>query len=236
MCAAHARGERGSGGLNQDTAPRPDDRRSQGSIELVIGLGNPGESYAATRHNIGFRVVDEMAGRHADCDWMRRALSEVTTARLGPRLVLAKPITYMNRSGEAVDRLLDLLDIEPAQMLVVVDDIDLPLGVLRLRRSGGPGTHNGLRDVCDRVGRGFPRLRVGVRGSDPIGDLADYVLSPFTDAEQRHLPELVASAADAVETAIVDGLDSAMGRYNRSGDQAAQRDETAGPSESHDGP
>jgi PTH1 family peptidyl-tRNA hydrolase len=187
-----------------------------------------------TRHNVGFLIVDEMARRHADADWVRRALSEVTTARLGPRLVLAKPLSYMNRTGRAVDRLLDLLDIEPAQMLVVVDDIDLPLGTLRLRPSGGPGTHNGLRDVCDRVGGSFPRLRVGVRGDGPIGDLADYVLSPFTEAEQARLPELVALAADAVETSIVEGLDRAMGRFNRRYDHPAQDDASVEPSETHD--
>lgn len=220
MRAAHAGGERGSGGLSQDAAARPDHRRSQGSIELVVGLGNPGEAYAATRHNVGFRVVDEIARRHADCDWMHRALSSVATAGLGPRLVLAKPMTFMNRSGEAVGRLLDLLDLEPRQMLVVLDDIDLPLGTLRLRRSGGPGTHNGLRDVCEWVGRDFPRLRVGVRGDGPTGDLAEYVLSPFTDAEQRQLSGLVVVAADAAETAIVEGLDRAMERFNRSGGPA----------------
>lgn len=160
-------------------------------------------------------MVDEMARRHADADWVRRALSDVTTAPLGPRLVLAKPLTYMNRTGSAVDRLLDLLDIEPTQMLVVVDDIDLSLGSLRLRPSGGPGTHNGLRDVCDRIGGSFPRLRVGVRGDCPIGDLSDYVLSPFTEAEQEHLPEIVARAADAVEMALLEGLDRAMGRFNQ---------------------
>jgi PTH1 family peptidyl-tRNA hydrolase len=166
-----------------------------------------------------------MARRHADAAWVRRALSDVTTARLGPRLVLAKPSTYMNRSGRAVDRLLHLLDLEPAQVLVVVDDIDLPLGSLRLRPSGGPGTHNGLRDVCDRIGGSFPRLRVGVRGDGPVGDLSDYVLSPFTDDEQRHLPRIVTRAADAVEAAIVDGLDLAMGRFNqkRSRPNSAER-------------
>lgn len=164
-------------------------------------------------------MVDEMARRHADSGWVRRALSQVTTTRLGPRLLLAKPLTFMNRSGEAVHRLLDLLDIEPAQMLVVVDDIDLPLGTLRLRPSGGPGTHNGLRDICHRIGESFPRLRVGVRGDGRIDDLATYVLSPFADDEQTRLPELVARAADAVEAAVVNGLDCAMACFNRRNDQ-----------------
>jgi PTH1 family peptidyl-tRNA hydrolase len=221
MCAALVGGQRGSGGLNPAASPRRPDPRSQVPIELVAGLGNPGQRYAATRHNVGFRVVDEIARRHADAEWVRRAHSEVTTARLGSRLVLAKPLTFMNRSGEAVYRLLDLLDIEPAQVLVVVDDIDLPLGMLRLRPSGGAGTHNGLRDVCSVVGEGFPRLRLGVRGDGMIDDLAAYVLSPFDGAEEMRLPGLVARAADAVETAVVEGLERAMGRFNRRDDQTS---------------
>lgn len=215
MCTAGVGSERGTGGLNPAAGPHAASPGSQVSIELVAGLGNPGERYSATRHNMGFHVVDELARRRSDSDWVQRALSDVTTVPLVPRLVLAKPLTYMNRSGRAVERLLDLLDLEPAQMLVVADDIDLPLGTLRLRRSGGPGTHNGLRDVCDRVGSSFPRLRVGVRGDGPIGDLADYVLSPFTEAEQARMPELVALAADAIEMTIAEGIDRAMDRFNR---------------------
>ncbi len=118
--------------------------------------------------------------------------------------------------GAAVAWLIDHLDVEPRQVLVVLDDVDLALGTLRLRRSGSPGTHNGLRDICERVGTSFPRLRLGVRGYDAWQDLANYVLSPFTADEQPLARHLVARAADAVESAIRDGIETAMLRHNRS--------------------
>ena len=184
-------------------------------IELVVGLGNPGERYAATRHNMGFIVVDAVAGRLGAAPWARFARCDLTSAPAGARLLLAKPLSYMNRSGEAVAWLLDHLDLTPPQMLVVVDDVDLALGSLRLRRSGGPGTHNGLRDVCDRVGGSFPRLRLGVRGGTGWQDLADYVLSPFAEDELPLARLLAGRAADAVVTALHDGLETAMLRHNR---------------------
>jgi peptidyl-tRNA hydrolase, PTH1 family len=184
-------------------------------IHLVVGLGNPGAEYAASRHNVGFRVVDELARRHRGGGWRTRCLSMVTRATLDVPVLLAKPLTYMNRSGQAVARLLDHLEIEPPQMLVVVDDVDLALGALRLRRSGGPGTHNGLRDICSTVGEEFPRLRVGVRGGAPWEDLADYVTSPFSAVEEELLGEIVGRAADAVETAVAHDLNRAMSEFNR---------------------
>jgi PTH1 family peptidyl-tRNA hydrolase len=194
-------------------------------IELVVGLGNPGECYATTRHNMGFLVVDALAGRLGAAPWSRRSLCELTSAPLGARLLLAKPLSYMNRSGAAVAWLLDHLDLTPPQMLVVVDDVDLALGSLRLRRSGGPGTHNGLRDVCDRVGGSFPRLRLGGRGGAGWQGLAEYVTSPFDDDERPVAEQLVSRAADAVEASVRDGLEQAMARFNRA---AAQADEGGG--------
>jgi PTH1 family peptidyl-tRNA hydrolase len=185
------------------------------SVELIVGLGNPGRRYKSTRHNIGCLVVDELARRHADARWIASKLCSLTSTRLLPRLILAKPVTFMNRSGGAVAWLLDLMEIEPTSMLVVVDDVELPLGALRLRRSGSAGTHNGLRDICARVGTSFPRLRLGVRGQEPWEDLADYVLSPFTNEETRLVPAIVSRAADAVEKTFRDGIDSAMSEFNR---------------------
>jgi PTH1 family peptidyl-tRNA hydrolase len=130
-------------------------------------------------------------------------------------VILARPTTFMNRSGEAGRWLLDEFELTPEGMLVVVDDIDLPLATLRLRRSGGPGTHNGLRDLCEEVGTGFPRLRVGVRGDDLAEDLADYVLSPFIGGEAEAANAAVKRAADAVESALKDGFEAAMNVYNR---------------------
>ncbi len=190
-------------------------------IELVVGLGNPGERYAATRHNMGFLVVDALAGRLGAAPWSRFARCELTSAPMGARLLLARPLSYMNRSGAAVAWLLEHLDLTPPQMLVVVDDVDLALGSLRLRRSGGPGTHNGLRDVCDRVGGSFPRLRLGVRGGAGWQDLADYVTSPFDDDERPVVDQLVSRAADAVEACVRDGLEQAMARFNRAAAETA---------------
>lgn len=185
------------------------------AIELVLGLGNPGEDYLDTRHNVGFRVVEGVARRYGVRGWIEAPSSELATVFVGRLVVLARPQTFMNRSGGAARWLLEEFDATPDTMLVVVDDVDLPLTSLRLRRSGGPGTHNGLRDLCEKVGTGFPRLRVGVRGDDLCGDLADYVLSPFSGAEAEAANAAVARAADAVEAALRDGFEAAMNVFNR---------------------
>ena len=194
------------------------------AIELVLGLGNPGQKYAGTRHNVGFRVVGEVARRRGLHDWLQRPSCElaVMTARGQGLVVLGRPLTFMNRSGEAAHELLDVLGLSPPSMLVVVDDVDLPLGSIRLRKSGGPGTHNGLRDLCDTLGNRFPRLRVGVRGADLSGDLADYVLSPFIGVEEAAADASVERAADAVDAALRDGFERAMNVFNRPPDEDGQ--------------
>jgi len=189
------------------------------AIEIVLGLGNPGEDYVDTRHNVGFRVVEEVARRRGVRGWIEAPSNELATVFVGRLIVLARPQTFMNRSGVAASWILGEFEATPEAMLVVVDDIDLPLASLRLRRSGGPGTHNGLRDLCEKIGSGFPRLRVGVRGDDVSGDLADYVLSPFSGAEVAAAEAAVMTAADAVESAVKDGFEAAMNMYNRSPDR-----------------
>lgn len=185
------------------------------SIRLVLGLGNPGERYAETRHNVGFRVVDELASRRGLGPWEAYILSDLRSLDIGGGVIAAKPMTYMNRSGAALSWLLERFALEPEQILVVVDDIDLPIGRLRLRKHGGPGTHNGLRDLCDVVGSSFPRLRVGVRGEDVWEDLAAYVTDPFEADELEEVDRAIVRAADAVEAVVTDGLDAAMNRFNR---------------------
>ena len=185
------------------------------TIDLVLGLGNPGVDYRGTRHNIGFRVVEEVARRHSVMDWARRPSCDLAVITVGRFVLLSRPLTFMNRSGEAARWLFREFGLPPESMLVVVDDVDLPLANLRLRRSGGPGTHNGLRDLCEEVGTGFPRLRVGVRGNDMTGDLADYVLSPFTDDEADAADASVVRAADTVELALQEGVEKAMNVFNR---------------------
>ena len=185
------------------------------TIDLVLGLGNPGVDYRGTRHNIGFRVVEEVARRHGVMDWARRPSCELAVITVGRLVLLSRPLTFMNRSGKAARWLLGEFGLAPESMLVVVDDVDLPLAHLRLRPSGGPGTHNGLRSLCEEIGTGFPRLRVGVRGDDMTGDLADYVTSPFTDDEAESVEGAVERAADAVETVLRDRFESAMSTFNR---------------------
>ena len=186
------------------------------ATELVLGLGNPGPRYAETRHNVGFRVVDELARRHGIGDWERYLLGDLRSLDLGDGVIAAKPMTFMNLSGGAFRWLLVRFGLEPRQALVVVDDIDLPLGRLRLRKHGGSGTHNGLRDLCDAAGQGYPRLRVGVRGEAPWEDLAAWVTAPFERDELETVETAVARAADAVEAVVNEGIDAAMNEFNRS--------------------
>jgi PTH1 family peptidyl-tRNA hydrolase len=185
------------------------------TIDLVLGLGNPGVDYLGTRHNIGFRVVEEVARRRGVMDWAGGPSCELAVITVGRFVLLSRPLTYMNRSGDAARWLLEEFDLTPESMLVVVDDVDLPLANLRLRRSGGPGTHNGLRSLCERVGTGFPRLRVGVRGEDMTGDLADFVTSPFNQDEVEAADAAVMRAAGGVEMALRDGFGAAMNTFNR---------------------
>jgi peptidyl-tRNA hydrolase, PTH1 family len=187
-------------------------------MKLIVGLGNPGREYRDTRHNVGFMVVDEIARRHG-LNWAM-APSQVPDAFVVKKfgadpLLLAKPLTYMNRSGDAVAALSRYYDIPPADMLVVVDDVDLPFGRLRARARGSGGTHNGLRSLVERLGSTeFPRLRLGVGRGDARRDLADHVLSKFERDEQNALEEFIARAADAAEMFALDGIAKVMNVYN----------------------
>jgi len=185
------------------------------TVDLVIGLGNPGQAYASTRHNVGFDVVAEVLRRRGRGEWLSRPECEVAVITPGRMVVLARPLMYMNRSGGPAAALLEDFGLDPQNMLVVVDDIDLPLGTLRLRARGGPGTHNGLRDLCETLGTGFPRLRVGIRGHEVSGDLADYVLERF-DADEIDLAEAaIGRAAEAVESTLRIGVERTMNTVNR---------------------
>ncbi len=186
-------------------------------MKLIVGLGNPGREYADTRHNVGFWAVDLLAERHGLRFNQKRARSQVASGELlGARMTLAKPMTYMNLSGEAVRQLLQELGVRPEELLVIYDDVDLPLGKLRLRRSGSPGTHNGMRNIVLCLGtESFPRLRIGI-GQPPEGvDVSDYVLSPFPRDQLEQAHESVARAADAVECLLEHGWTRAMTEYNR---------------------
>ncbi len=185
------------------------------AVGLVLGLGNPGARYAHTRHNVGFDVTAVLMGRRGPGEWMVRPNCELAVITPGRMVVVARPLTFMNRSGTAAAAVLAELDLEPRNLLVVVDDVDLPLGALRLRPRGGPGTHNGLRDICDHIGPDFPRLRVGIRGEGALGDLADYVLSPFDSSQLALAEAAIDRAADAVESTLRNGVQQTMNTVNR---------------------
>lgn len=182
-------------------------------MKAIVGLGNPGREYAGTRHNIGFDVVDEVARR-----WnvqLRPWKSAADVVVVGSRgVVLAEPQTFMNASGDAVSRLAAFYGLEPTDLLVVADEVQLPLGRIRLRGSGSAGGHNGLKSIIQHLGTEFPRLRIGVGRGDPTWDLADHVLSRFGRDEREAVVEAVNRAADAVELFAEYGVEAAMNRFN----------------------
>ena len=187
-------------------------------MKLIVGLGNPGREYRDTRHNVGFMVVDEIARRHA-LDW-GMAPSQVPDAFVVKKfgadsLLLAKPLTFMNRSGDAVSGLARYYDVVPQDLLVVYDDVDLPFARLRARARGSAGTHNGMRSIVERLGTTeFPRLRLGVGRGDTRRDLADHVLSKFEPDERAGLEAFIARAADAAEMFAADDIATVMNTYN----------------------
>jgi PTH1 family peptidyl-tRNA hydrolase len=182
---------------------------------LVAGLGNPGREYAATRHNVGFMVCDELARRHGG-SFRSKFSAELAELRIdGSRVALLKPLTFMNESGRSVGPAVRFFKVESSALLVVHDEADLEVGRLQARLGGGLAGHNGLRSVASALGTpDFLRLRVGV-GRPERGDprpVADFVLSPFT--AEVDVEGLVARAADAVETILRDGLEAAQQRFN----------------------
>lgn len=185
------------------------------SLRLVVGLGNPGSDYANTRHNVGFRVADALAAR---LDVSFRHVKSVMIAwgtYKDQELGIAKPLTYMNRSGNAVAGLCREHDLSPDEVLVVVDDLNLPVGTIRLRPGGSSGGHNGLSHVAERLGTtDFPRLRVGIGSDFAGGEQVDYVLSPFTAQQEPEVDEAVSDAVAAILTAARADLDAAMNQYN----------------------
>jgi peptidyl-tRNA hydrolase, PTH1 family len=185
-------------------------------MRLVVGLGNPGERYRRTRHNVGFMVVDELASRGRAGRGREEHEAWVAEGELaGEGALFAKPLSFMNRSGFPVAALLAAHGGEPRDLVVVVDDVALDLGVLRLRERGTHGGHNGLRSIIDTVGTDdFVRVRVGVRQGELPEDLADYVLSDFPPADVLVVQEMVGLAADAVECLAREGAETAMSRFN----------------------
>jgi len=197
-------------------------------MKLIVGLGNPGREYRETRHNVGFMVVDEIARRHG-LSWAM-APSQVPDALVTKKygttpLLLAKPLTFMNRSGDAVAALARYYDIPAADLLIVVDEAVLPFGKLRARARGSAGGHNGLKSIVERLGtQEFPRLRLGVGRGDGRRDLADHVLATFEPEERAELDSVIARAADAAEMFAVDGIAKVMNAYNPDSTVSEQTD------------
>ena len=182
-------------------------------IRLIAGLGNPGSEYAATRHNIGFMVVDQLAAQLGSM-WERSTKWDAVSARCGDAL-LVKPISFMNRSGYPLFAIAQFYKIAAAQILVVLDDLALPVGRLRLRANGGPGGHNGLESIVMQFGtEEIPRLRIGI-GEAPREGSVDYVLGRFFEEEKPIVKSAIDRAVDAVKCAIDNGLVSAMNTFNK---------------------
>lgn len=182
---------------------------------LIVGLGNPGRQYAFNRHNVGFMAVDRLAARHG-IDLKRvQSKAIVGSGRLADRpVILAKPQTFMNRSGEPVGALLNFYKIAPERLLVIYDELDIPFATLRLREKGSAGGHNGMRSVIDHIGGEFPRLRLGIGRPPGRMDAAAFVLQDFGRDELPLVSEMLTVALEAVESFVRDGINLTMSRYN----------------------
>ncbi|MHA6667232.1 aminoacyl-tRNA hydrolase [Homoserinimonas sp. A447] len=187
---------------------------------LVVGLGNPGPDYASNRHNVGHMVLAELADRAGSTFRSQKTnamVAEGRTGLTGPRLVLAKPNSYMNLSGGPVAALVRFYKVDPSRLIVVHDELDIPFDSVKLKQGGGHGGHNGVRDIASALGTGdFIRVRVGIGRPPGRQPAADYVLRDFSSAERSALPNLLTDAADAVELVASEGLTAAQLRFHTS--------------------
>lgn len=185
-------------------------------MKIVVGLGNPGREYSATRHNVGFMAVDILAARWQASDWHSRFGALVAEHRGAEPVLLIKPQTYMNLSGQAVGPALRWYKLAPSDLIVIYDDLDLPVGKLRLRPQGGAGGHRGIESLFDHLGcHEFNRVRIGIGRPPDFMVAADYVLSRFTTAEQPLISETIQRAAEAVEAVLTEGIAKAATKYSK---------------------
>ena len=192
-------------------------------MKLVVGLGNPGRKYAGTRHNVGFEIVDALVARHG-LEWEGAPAEALMAKWRAAGALVAKPLTFMNLSGHAVGDLLRYFKIDVADLLVVVDEVQLELGRLRTRARGSAGGHNGLKSLIEQLGTDeFARLRFGVGRGDARRDLADHVLATFDQDEQPVVSEAIGRAADAAELFVSEGLGPMMNQFNRREDREEDR-------------
>ena len=192
-------------------------KKTSGAEWLIVGLGNPGDQYENTRHNVGFRALDELAEiANVSVQKLKyKALTNTATVS-GCKVLLMKPVTYMNLSGKAVGEAARFFKIPPEHVIVLSDDTSLPVGKLRIRKSGSAGGHNGLKSIIQHLGTdAFPRVKIGVgEKPHPDYDMADWVLGKFPPADKKVIDEMVQKAARAVEYYIKDGPEKAMGKFN----------------------
>jgi len=179
-------------------------------------LGNPGSQYANTRHNVGFMVLDILTSKLKASMPKTKFDGLIFNAKIGDKkIILVKPQTYMNDSGRCIGQIMNFYKLQPENLVVIYDDIDLPEGKVRIRAQGSAGTHNGMRSIVTHIGQQFPRVRVGI-GQPPVKemDLADYVLGKFSKDSQKIMEETILYAADSVIEIIKNGVDSSMQKYN----------------------
>ncbi len=183
---------------------------------IIIGLGNPGKKYENTRHNVGFDTVELLSRRHGITITKLKHKALLGDGKIsGKRVILVKPQTFMNLSGESVREILEWYKVPVKNIIIIYDDIDLPAGKLRLRPKGSAGTHNGMRSVIYQIESDeFPRIRIGVGGPPEGWELADYVLSKLSGEDKKKVEEAIVYAADAVEEIVKSGIDVAMNKFN----------------------
>ena len=187
-------------------------------MKLLVGLGNPGAEYVKTRHNAGFMAIDLLAERHGSGQAPRSKFNAMLLDAPvnGQRCLLMKPVTYMNRSGQAIAEACRFYKLDPSRdVLVLVDDVALPCGTVRLKATGGAGGHNGLTDIARKLGsENYARLRIGIDEKPPVMRLEDYVLGRFTEEQMDRLTPALKQAADAAEVFAAEGIDAAMNKFN----------------------
>ena len=196
-------------------------------MKIIAGLGNPGAEYAHTKHNVGFMLVDALAERLNAPAWKEDFFSSVTEVRIGgEKVFLVKPLTYMNNSGEAIGPMLSYYKMETDDLTVVHDDMDIPAGMVRIRKKGSSGGHNGIKSILAHVGReDFSRVRIGI-GRPPAGwTVINHVLAPFSSEDVPKIREAINYLLPAVECIVMDGVDLAMNRYNPHKKKARKQEE-----------